>query len=140
MERSVKQAPRLFDALAIIVRRSKQTPTLHGQIDDVRVVGTCALFGLSVGQSVAQAAGQSRHDLILQLEEVGYVLLEAVGPKMRARFGINELRIDAHPVLIALHRAFEHVADAKLLADLFGVDALALVGEGGVAGDDEAVP
>ena len=52
---------------------------------------------------------------------------------------VDELRVDAHPVLIALHRAFEHIAHAKLLADLLGVDALALVGEGGVARDDEAV-
>jgi hypothetical protein len=77
--------------------------------------------------------------LILQLEEVGHVLVEPVGPKMRAGFGVDELRVDAHPILVALHRAFKHVAHAKLLADLFGVDVLPLVGEGGVAGDDEAV-
>jgi hypothetical protein len=49
------------------------------------------------------------------------------------------LRVDPHAILVALDRAFEHVADAKLLADLFGVDRLALVGEGRVARDDEAV-
>ena len=54
-------------------------------------------------------------------------------------FGVDELGIDAHPVLVALHRAFEHVANAKLLPDLLGVDALALIGEGRVARDDEAV-
>ena len=90
-------------------------------------------------KAVAQTVGQSRHDLILQLEQVGHVLLETVGPQMRAGFGVDELGVDAHPVLVALHRAFEHVADAEFLADLLGVDALALVGEGGVAGDDEAV-
>ena len=58
---------------------------------------------------------------------------------MRAAFGVDELGVDAHPVLIALHRAFEHVAHAQLLADRLGVDALALVGEGRVAGDHEAV-
>ena len=58
---------------------------------------------------------------------------------MRAGFRVDELRVDAHPVLVALHRAFEHIADAKFLADLLGVDALALVGEGGVARDHEAV-
>ena len=58
---------------------------------------------------------------------------------MRAGFRVDELGVDAHPVLVALHRAFEHIAHAELLADRLGVDALALVGEGGVAGDDEAV-
>ncbi len=75
----------------------------------------------------------------MQLEQVGDVLLEAVGPEMRARFRVDELRVDAHAVLVALHRAFEHVANAELLADLLGVDGLALEGEGGVARDDEAV-
>ena len=97
-----------------------------------------ALFPLGVDQPPTQVVGQSRHHLILQLEEIGHVLLEPVGPQMRARFGVDELRVDAHPVLIALHRAFEHIANAELLADLLGVDALALEGEGRVAGDDEA--
>ena len=51
----------------------------------------------------------------------------------------HQLRVDAHSVLITLHRAFEHVADAEFLADLFGVDAFALEGEGGIARDDETV-
>ena len=42
-----------------------------------------------------------------------------------------------HPVLIALDRAFEHVANAKLLADFPGVDIPALEREGGVARDNE---
>ena len=39
----------------------------------------------------------------------------------------------------AAHAAFEHVAHAEFAPDLLRVDRLALVGEGGVAGDDEAV-
>ena len=50
---------------------------------------------------------------------------------------VDELRVDANAVLIALHRTFEDVSDAKLLADLLGVDIPALVSESGVAGDDE---
>src|SRR5207237_1220046 len=42
-------------------------------------------------------------------------------------------------VLFALHRAFEHVAHAELLADLLRIDGLALEGKGGVARDHEAV-
>ena len=64
-------------------------------------------------------------------------LVEALRPEMCARFGVDELSVDAHPILVALHRAFKHVADAKLLADPLCVDAFALVGEGGVAGDYE---
>ena len=56
---------------------------------------------------------------------------------MRAGFCVNELGVDAHPVLIALHRPFEQVANAEFLTDRLGVEALALVGEGGIASDDE---
>jgi hypothetical protein len=39
----------------------------------------------------------------LQLEQVGHVVVETVRPEMRAGFGVDELRIDPHPVLLALH-------------------------------------
>ena len=84
-------------------------------------------------------AGEARDHFVLELEQVRDVFLEAVGPEMRAAFGVDELGVDAHPVGVALHRAFEHVAHAELLADRLGVEVLALEGEGGVAGDDEAV-
>ena len=58
---------------------------------------------------------------------------------MRARFRVDELGVDADAVLVALDRAFEHIANAEFLADLLGVDGLALVGERGVAGDYETV-
>jgi hypothetical protein len=58
----------------------------------------------------------------------------------RLRVCGRQIRVgDPHPVLVALHRAFKHVANAQLLADLLGVDALALKGEGRVARNDEAV-
>src|ERR1700722_16438850 len=58
---------------------------------------------------------------------------------MRAGLSVDELGVDADTVLVALHRALQHIAYAKLLADLLGVDCLALVGEGSVARDDETV-
>src|ERR1700729_3648930 len=56
---------------------------------------------------------------------------------MTAALGVDQLRIDAHLVLIALHRTFQYVANAKLLADLPRVDILALEGKGRVARNDE---
>ena len=58
---------------------------------------------------------------------------------MRAGARIDQLGVNAHPVLVALHRAFQHIAHAELPADLPGVDVLALEAEGGVAGDHEAI-
>ena len=76
--------------------------------------------------------------VVLHAEEVGERFIETLRPEMTAALGVDELRIDAHLVLIALHRTFQHIANAELLADLPGVGVLALESEGGVARDDEA--
>ena len=57
---------------------------------------------------------------------------------MIACLGVDELDIDPHATRVALDGAFEHVADAKLLADFPGVDILAFEREGGVARDHES--
>ena len=56
---------------------------------------------------------------------------------MSAALGVDQLCIDAHLVLIALHGTFQYVANAELLADILRVDILTLEREGGVARDDE---
>ena len=83
------------------------------------------------------AFGKPRNDLVLHVEEIGQGLVEALGPEMIAGLGIDELDVDAHAVAAALHRAFEDIAHVQFAADLLQIDGLALVGEGGVAPDDE---
>src|ERR1700758_3315823 len=56
---------------------------------------------------------------------------------MCAVYRVDQLGGDAHTVSALSHRAFQHIADAKLAADLLYIDCPALVGEGGIAGDDE---
>ena len=48
-----------------------------------------------------------------------------------------ELDVHAHAVAIALHRAFEHIADTEFSADRLGGDVFVLVGEGPGPGDNE---
>ena len=56
---------------------------------------------------------------------------------MIARFGVDELHVDAHAVSAALNAALEHIADVQLAADRLHVERLALVGEGRIAGDHD---
>src|SRR5262249_45712223 len=51
--------------------------------------------------------------------------------------GVDELAADAQAVYRLANAAFEHVPHTQLAAHLFDVDRLALVGEAGIAGDDE---
>ena len=76
----------------------------HRKVDCVRVLRTRALFRLRFEEFIAQAVGEPSHDLVLQLEKVGDVVLDAIGPEVRAGIRIDELSIDAHPVLVALRR------------------------------------
>ena len=78
-------------------------------------------------------------DLVLRLQQIGARGVELFGPEVRAAVGVDELGVDPHLVAARLNRAFQHIAHAQILADRLGVDRLALVGEGRIARDDEAV-
>ena len=84
-----------------------------------------------------QFVGDARDDLVLHDEKVGDRLVEALRPQVRARLRFDQLHVDAHSLAAALDAAFEHVAHPKLAPDLPRVGRLALVGECGVARDDE---
>ena len=58
---------------------------------------------------------------------------------MYARFGIDELGVYAHLVLIALNRAFERIAHTEFLADFLDVDRFALKRESRVPCDNRPI-
>src|SRR4029077_2193385 len=67
----------------------------------------------------------SRHgsgDLILQIEDGLEQTVEAIGPEVRTRLGLNQLRSDAHPAPAFSDRAFEPIAHAKFAPDPRHVD------------------
>jgi hypothetical protein len=80
---------------------------------------------------------QARRDFVLHVEKIGERLVESLGPKVMAEFGVDELHVDAHAGAAALDAAFEDVADVQVAADLPQIDGLAFVGEGRVAPDDK---
>ena len=101
-------------------------PSYPIRIDGIGVFRTIAFVHFGLEKFIAQRIAQSRRHLIFQFEQVGHVFLEAVGPKIHPQLRIDKLGVDAHPVLVALHRAFEHIAHAQFRADLLGVMALPL--------------
>ena len=113
----------------------------HPKIDRVRIVRPLAHRPQSLGfdQLNPERIGEARDELHLQLAELAALAVEPVGPDMRAGLGRDELGVDRDLLAEAAHAAFEHIAHAEFAPDLLGVDGLALVGEGGVAGDDETV-
>jgi hypothetical protein len=82
---------------------------------------------------------QVRDDRVLHLQQIGAGRVELFSPQMSAAAGVDELGVDPHPIAARLHRAFENIAHAQILADRLGVDRLALEGHGRVARDDESI-
>jgi hypothetical protein len=82
-----------------------------------------------------QRVRQAGDDFVLHVEASGERLVEPLGPEMIARFGVDELHVDAHTGSAALHAAFEDVADVQLAPDRLHIEPLAFVGEGRVPGD-----
>src|SRR5207245_2840934 len=112
-------------------------PPVKGVIDGVETVRMLARCppALRRDQLYVDGTGQPGRDLVLHVEKVGPLLVEAFGPQMHAALGIDELRIESHPLAGVLDAAFENVSHADLAADLAGVDRLALISERGAARD-----
>ena len=134
----------------LVEQRQPFADGLPGALIQVRpaaqivVVGVEALGRLALGaldlrplELRRDRADDARGHLILQLEDIVERAFEAVRPEMRRGRSVDELPGDAHPVRRLAHAAFQHVAHAQFAADLPHVDRAALVGEAGVARDDE---
>ena len=87
------------------------------------------------GELGPQLTAQARDDLILRREQITNRFVETLSPEMRSALGGDQLRVDANAVPSALDGAFEHIANAELLADRLGVDVLPLESEGGASRD-----
>ena len=101
------------------------------------------VLGLAAPRQTALAltelAGERRHDpaghLVLDLEDVREVAIEALGPEMMSGCRFHQLRRDPHPRACFADAPFQHVADAEVTADLLDARRLALVGHDRIARD-----
>jgi hypothetical protein len=82
---------------------SSGSPTLRRLSKAGSSTGLCSLSHLT------ESLGDNS---TLQLWQVAEVFFETVGPNTGAGFDVGKLRVDSYAALIALHRTFEHVADA----------------------------
>ena len=76
-------------------------------------------------------------DLVLHRKNVRDLAVVALGPDMVSGGAVDQLGGDPHPVARSSHAAFEHIAHAKLAADLLHIDSTAFVSERAVACDDK---
>ncbi len=68
----------------------------------------------------ARAGFDLGDDRVLRLQQIGAGRVELFGPEVSAAAGVDELGVDPHPIAARLHRAFENIAHAQILADRLG--------------------
>ena len=76
-------------------------------------------------------------NLVLQRENILERAVVALGPDMRVRFRVDQLRIDPDLVSGAAHAALEHVANAELLGNPGNIYRRVFIGKNRVARNDE---
>ena len=89
------------------------------------------------GQLHRQRGDDLPRDFVLQGEDVRQVAIVTIGPKMSAGCRIDELRGYPYPVAGPADAALDDIVHSQLRPDLLDLHRSALVGEGGVARDDE---
>src|SRR5262249_17768556 len=92
---------------------------------------------LALRQLDRERADDLLYHLVLRREDVREIAIESLGPEMPAAAGVNELRRDAHAIAGLADAALEHEANTQVAPDLLHFDRPTLVGEGGIARDDE---
>ena len=111
----------------------------HALKIEIHRVGIRSAFGppgFGDNELRVEGVGEAGDDFILHVEEVRHRLVEPLRPEMIAVFAVDQLHVHAHAIGRTLDAALEHIADVELASDLFEVDRLVLVAEGGVAPDD----
>ena len=76
-------------------------------------------------------------DLVLKGKDIPHFTVIALCPDMAAGGSVQQLGINAHPVIGPAHTPFQNVADAQVAPDLLNIDRSALVGKRGIAGNDK---
>src|SRR5262249_13542241 len=94
---------------------------------------------LAEGQADLQGRDDLLRDLVLQLEHIVQVAVEAVRPGMAAIEAVDQLRRQPDAVAALSYTALQHVADTQKAADLANVFGLALEDEAGMAGNHQEV-
>src|SRR5215469_8795016 len=86
-------------------------------------------------QSRFDDARNRRCNVVLKLENIRELGVEAVGPEMGTGRRVKQLRANADAISSPANRAFQHIQDPKLSADLFHVHCSTLVSEARIARD-----
>src|SRR6516162_2291471 len=137
LDRPPEQVDGLDDAVLFVraaVWERAQVEIIGSEIVRPAIGQSADLGGLQRG---LYDTSNAHRDIVLKLQGVLHVAVEAVGPEMRPVRGVDQLRSDAHATACLAHRPFQYVPDTEFASDLLHVDHLAFVSEARISGYDE---
>src|SRR6267142_6201131 len=79
-------------------------PALEIQVHRTRMRRTFRSSSLGRHKLGIEKVGEPRYDFVLHVEEVSDGLIKALGPKVIAGFGVDQLYVDPKPVAATLYR------------------------------------
>ena len=125
--------PARGDEIAGVGKIVKSSLATQCQILGVRIVRTAARRAGEIGryQLYLQGPRDAPDNLVFRLKEIGARRVELLCPKMRTSCDGDELCVYPYLVATVLLAALQRVTHAEVLADLFYIDRLAFVSEGG---------
>src|SRR5215469_4310752 len=86
-------------------------------------------------QSRFDYARDRRCNVVLELENIRELGIEAISPEMGTGRCVKQLRANADAISSPANRALQHIQDPELSADLFHVHCSTLVSEARISGD-----
>jgi hypothetical protein len=136
-EALIQQSPRLIDYrdLHVSGERGEGFRGAHVVVVSLPARGRFQQrpVGLRLAYVSRKGCCNSLRNLVLDSEDVFEVSIVALGPSMSASYGVDELRTDAKPVMVAANATFQHIAHAKFATDVAVVAVI--LGQGILFGD-----
>src|SRR5712691_11526875 len=134
---NLRKAKRLYISFSRIAIKTCQGAKIV--IVGLQALGRFALSPRNFGSLELRRdrAYYAHRHAILQIENVFEGTIVSVCPDVITRRGINELPGDANAIARLSDAPLEYVTHPKFAPDLLDVDSFPLVGEAGIAGDDE---
>ncbi|WP_166802168.1 hypothetical protein [Microvirga pakistanensis] len=121
------QPKALCRSFCVLRPDGRQRP--HHAVICVDVIGSLALCPFDFTQRNRRLDGSDNgfRYAVLKIEKVGKLAVVPLGPEMAGGGGINQMGDDAKPTACSPNAAFQHIADAKIVADLADIHGLAFV-------------
>src|SRR6266446_10523920 len=116
------------------IRPVGPSPSPHDQIARIGITSAeLDLGSRGLRRFQVERLCDAHNNFFMNFGEPGTIGVELLRPRHRTRLGIDHLRVQPNPFVVAPNSACEDITDIELTSDRLRIDGVALVAEGRVA-------